>query len=242
MRKRLYIIVALLVPSILFFALGRFSASYDIHIIKRGNTCEHVESKLPLPPPPAETPPPPLAVPPPGAKVDIDFAAPDSPYQGEKNAPIIFAEFSDFQCSFCKKSQEVVNRVMSEYKGKVKRVFKNNPLPFHQDAMLAHQAAMAAHEQGKFWEMMNKIFGNQQNIKENDLLKYAKEVGLNMKKFERDWKSDKIKDKISRDMAEAQKAGVTGTPTFFINGRKHVGAAPFEIFKSIIDEELGKGG
>lgn len=129
---------------------------------------------------------------------------------------------------------------MSEYEGKVKRVFKNNPLPFHQDAMLAHQAAMAAHEQGKFWEMMEKIFNNQQNIKEDELRRYAKEISLNMKRFEKDWKSKKIKEKILHDMAEGAKAGVTGTPTFFINGRMLVGAKPFEDFNSIIQEELSK--
>lgn len=187
---------------------------------------------------PYSSPPPPRPIQ--GDKVDVEFSLSDSPYQGSEKASITFAEFSDFQCPFCKNSQDVVNRIMSEYNGKVKRVFKNNPLPFHQDAMLAHQAAMAAHKQGKFWEMMKKIFDNQQSIKEVDLLKYAKEIGIDMKKFEKDWKSQEVKDVIQRDIVEATKAGVTGTPTFFINGRIFIGAAPFETFKTVIEEELSK--
>jgi protein-disulfide isomerase len=121
-------------------------------------------------------------------------------------------------------------------------VFKNQPLPFHQNAMPAAKAAMAAHLQGKFWEMHDKLFANQQALDAASLEKYAQEIGLNMNQFKAALDSNKFEAQLNADMAESSRVGVNGTPSFFINGRSVVGAQPIEAFKRIIDEELKKKG
>jgi protein-disulfide isomerase len=166
----------------------------------------------------------------------------DSPVKGDAKAPITIVEFSDYQCPFCGRVEGTLTQVMNDYKGKVKLTFKNQPLPFHNNAMLAAQASLAAKEQGKFWEMHDKMFANQQALTRDNLLSYAKELGLDTGKFEKDLDSQKVKDAIAKDQGEAQKANANGTPTFFINGHRVVGAVPAENFKTVIDEELKKSG
>ena len=119
-------------------------------------------------------------------------------------------------------------------------MFKNAPLPFHQNAMPAAKAAMAAHLQGKFWEMHDKLFANQQAMDPASMEKYASEIGLNVDKWKKDMESDKVKKMIEKDQADAQKAGASGTPTFLVNGKQIVGAQPVDAFKKMIDEELQK--
>ncbi|RJO65839.1 MAG: thioredoxin [Myxococcales bacterium] len=160
--------------------------------------------------------------------------------KGDKSAPITIVEFSEFQCPFCKRVGPTLEQIMNDYKGKVKIAFKHAPLPFHQDAQLASEAALAAGEQGKFWEMHDKLFANQQALKRENLEAYAKEIGLNMDKFKKALDSGAFKAQIDEDKKAAEAAGARGTPTFFVNGRKIVGAQPVENFKKLIDEELAK--
>ena len=117
-------------------------------------------------------------------------------------------------------------------------VFKNQPLPFHPNAMPAAKAAMAANEQGKFWQMHDLLFANQRDLGEPAYEKYAQQLGLNLEKFKADMASPKVADEIAADSKEGQSLGANGTPTFFIDGRELVGAQPVEQFKQIIDDEL----
>jgi protein-disulfide isomerase len=165
-----------------------------------------------------------------------------SALRGDAKAPVTIIAFSDFQCPFCSRVVPTLTRIEQEYKGKVKIAFKHQPLPFHPNAVIAAQAAEAAKDQGKFWEMHDKLFANQQALGRDNLVQYAKDLGLDAGKFEKSLDSDKAKQQIESDKAEATKAGANGTPTFFVNGRRVVGAVPFENFKSIIDEELKKAG
>jgi protein-disulfide isomerase len=166
-----------------------------------------------------------------------------SPSMGPKNAPVTIVEYSDFQCPFCSRVVPTIKQLEEKYKGKVRVAFKNYPLPFHDKAQLAAEAAMAAHEQGKFWEMHDKLFGNQQALDRPSLEKYAQELGLDMGKFKEALDSGKFKQAVTADMQSANSlGGGMGTPTFFINGRKIAGAMPVEAFASIIDEELKKKG
>jgi len=110
----------------------------------------------------------------------------------------------------------------------------------HSRAKPAAEAAQCANEQGKFWEYHDKIFANQQALADDDLKKYATEVGLDVDKFNACYSSGKFRADIDKDMAEGAKVGVTGTPAFFVNGRFLSGAQPFEAFKAIIDDELSK--
>jgi protein-disulfide isomerase len=120
----------------------------------------------------------------------------------------------------------------------VRIVWKNMPLDIHKDAPLAHQAAMAAAEQGKFWEYHDKLFKNQPKIQRDFLIQYARELGLDMKRFERSLEMAQAKPQIDADVAEAKSLGVTGTPAFFVNGRFLSGAKPFDEFAQSINAEL----
>src|SRR4029079_17865734 len=162
----------------------------------------------------------------------------DAPVKGPASAKVTVVAFSDFQCPFCSRAVPVMKQIEDEYKSKVKIAFKQLPLPFHDKAHLAAEAALAANEQGKFWQMHDKLFANQQALDRPSLEKYAEELGLNMTKFKAALDSGKFKAKVDADAKEGADVGATGTPTFFINGTKVVGAQPFESFKSTIDAEL----
>jgi protein-disulfide isomerase len=114
------------------------------------------------------------------------------------------------------------------------------PLAMHSKARGAHEAAEAANQQGKFWEMHDKIFENPRQLSSEQYLTYAQEIGLDIEKFKKDLKSAVVKKRLDADMSEAAKLGVTGTPAFFVNGRFLSGAQPFASFKRLIDEELAE--
>ena len=165
---------------------------------------------------------------------------PNDYIKGNKNAKITIVEFSDFQCPFCSRVEPTMKQVLDTYGDKVRVVFKHNPLSFHKDAPGASAAALAAGSQGKFWEMHDILFKNQRALQRDKLEGYAQEIGLNMEKFKADLDGDKFKAQIDADIAQARSLGASGTPTFFINGKKLRGAQPFASFKQIIDEELKK--
>jgi protein-disulfide isomerase len=108
----------------------------------------------------------------------------------------------------------------------------------HQNAMPAALAAMAAHEQGKFWEYNKVLFANQQKLGKDDLFAHAKQLGLDMNRFEATFTAQKYKDMIEADVKEAETLGANGTPAFFVNGRFLNGAKPFEEFAKVINAEL----
>jgi protein-disulfide isomerase len=164
-----------------------------------------------------------------------------APIRGRKDAPVTIVAFSDFQCPFCARVNPTLAQINQAYPEKVKIAFKHLPLRIHPDAPAAHAAAESAHRQGKFWEMYDKIFANQREIKPDKLREYAKELGLDLVNFDKDVASPDVKKRIDSDSQEAEKLGVSGTPAFFINGRYLSGAQPFESFKKVIDEELAKG-
>jgi protein-disulfide isomerase len=171
-----------------------------------------------------------------GGKFDVKVG--DAPVKGPASAPITVVTWSDFQCPFCGRAIPTVRQLESDYKGKIRIAFKQFPLPFHDKAHLAAEAALAANEQGKFWQMHDKMFANQQALDRPSLEKYAQEIGLDMGKFKAALDSGKFKDKVDAEDKEGAAFGVTGTPTFFINGTRLVGAQPLESFKAAIDKEL----
>jgi protein-disulfide isomerase len=174
--------------------------------------------------------------PPPADISEVDLTK--APVRGAADAPITFVEFSDFQCPFCGKAAPMMKQLMAAYPGKIKWIFKHFPLPIHPNAPLAHQASLAAGAQGKFWEMHDKIFADQNSLNKDTYVRYAKELGLDVARFEKDLDSGKYKSAVSSDLADGQKVGVRGTPTFFINGKRVVGALPIQTFKMIMDQEL----
>ncbi len=180
------------------------------------------------------------APPPEAEKVVTDINVAGAPMLGPKNAPVSLVIFSDFQCPFCSRAVPTLKEIEKQYEGKLKVYFKNQPLPMHPNAKPAAMAAMAANEQGRFWEMHDKLFANQQNLDRPSLERFASEVGLDMGKFKAAMDSNKFEAQISADATEGTRVGANGTPTFFVNGRQIVGAQPAEKFKQIIDEELKK--
>jgi len=173
-----------------------------------------------------------------GKPVKIDIGS--SPVKGPRNAPVSIIAFSDFQCPFCSRAVPTIDELFKKYNGKINFVFKNQPLPFHPNAGPAAQAALAAGEQGKFYEMHDKLFANQQNLSRADFEKYAQELGLDVNKFKAALDSGKFKAQVDADSQAGNAVGANGTPTFFINGRKLVGAQPADAFAKLIDEELSK--
>jgi protein-disulfide isomerase len=176
-----------------------------------------------------------------GKPVDVGSIA-NAPTRGAPAAPVSIVMWSDFQCPFCGRAEPTVKQIEDEYQGKVKVVWKNQPLPFHPNAMPAAKAAYAAGKQGKFWEMHDKLFSNQQGLSPETYDKYAQELGLDMNKFHATISDPATEAAIKADSEQGQKLGANGTPTFFIDGRKLVGAQPAEQFKTIIDDELKKQG
>ncbi len=176
----------------------------------------------------------------PAAVANIDIGT--APVKGPKNAPVTIVVFSDFQCPFCSRVVPTLHDIEKQYGNKVKIGFKHQPLPFHPNARPAANASMAANEQGKFWEMHDKLFANQGALDRQSLEKYGQEIGLDMGKYKAALDGNKFDALITKDSNEGSAIGANGTPTFFINGRQLVGAQPFEQFKAIIDDELKKKG
>lgn len=159
-------------------------------------------------------------------------------WKGKKRAKVLMYIVSDFQCPFCKRASKILDTIYDEYKDRVKFIFVNNYLPFHRRAEIAHLAAIAAGRQGKFWQMHDKIFSREGKITQDMLDAFAKELGLKMKRFERDRKSKRTKKQLAKEMAVAKEIGVRGTPSFMINGKKIVGAQPAEKFRVALDRAL----
>jgi protein-disulfide isomerase len=180
------------------------------------------------------------------AKVETFLKAPrvqvaaDGPSKGASGAPVTIVEFSDFQCPFCSKAEETVDKVMAAYKDKVKLVFRDYPLPFHAQAQKAAEAAHCAGDQGKdkYWEMHKVLFANQKALEPAALKGYAKELKLDQGKFDKCLDSGEMAKKVEENRKAGEKVGVSGTPAFFVNGVMLSGAQPFDEFKTLIDQEL----
>ena len=169
----------------------------------------------------------------------IDIGTAGRPERGGgAKAPVTIVEFSDYQCPFCSRAEGTVDQVMKAYGNKVRLVYRDFPLPMHPQARPAAEAANCASAQGKFWEYHAKLFANQSALSDEKLKEYAKDLGLDTAKFEQCLATKPFKAAIDKDIADASKVGVTGTPAFFINGRMLSGAQPFDKFKEVIDEEL----
>jgi len=175
-----------------------------------------------------------------------------APFKGDKNAKLTLIEFSDYQCPFCSRHvQQTLPQLDKDYikTGKVKYVFFDFPLDFHKNAFKAAEAADCAGEQGKFWQMHDLLFANQKALEPTDLTNYAKELKLDTSKFQKCLDSGKYANEVKKDIEIGQKAGVTGTPSFFLGvtnpkdpNVKAVkvikGAQPFSNFKEAIDTTL----
>lgn len=182
-------------------------------------------------------------LPAPPANVDRKALADDDPVKGKADAKVTIIEFSDFQCPFCARFwKDTLPQIQKEYidTGKARLIYRDYPLGFHPNAKPAAIAAECADEQGKFWQLHDKIFQNQAALSPESLKTWAKDVGLDVKKFDDCFDNQKTAAEVDKDFADGQAAGVQGTPAFFVNGRFISGAQPFSAFKAAIDAELAQ--
>ncbi len=157
-------------------------------------------------------------------------------FRGPQDAPVTVVNFSDFQCPFSKRSIDLMESLLKRYNGKVRYVFKHFPLSFHKWAKPASYAAVAAQNQGKFWEYYSKLYSDVKNVNEESIVNYAKELKLDMDKFNADRISPETAAKVQADIAQGSLFGVRGTPTIFINGIRIVGANNAKIEETITEQ------
>lgn len=161
-----------------------------------------------------------------------------SPVLGSDDALVTIVTWSDFQCPYCARLDQTLKDIEQLYGKRVRFVWKNSPLEFHTNARPAAEAALAAKEQGKFWEYHDLLFQHQEQLDQESLEQYARDLKLDMAKFDAALKSHKYAAQIDADTAAGRKLGVKGTPCSFINGKYFNGAKPVEAFRAKIDEEL----
>jgi len=176
------------------------------------------------------------------------------PSFGPADAPITIVEFSDYQCPYCTRwHEDTYQPLLQAYPGKIRFVYRNYPLSFHQNAMLGAEAALCAGDQSQYWQMHNKLFAEKDQMNNAqgatlgvaDFVKFATDIGLDGPTFETCLSTGKYKQQVQADEdfanslpTENGEAAVGGTPTFFINGTRLVGAYPLASFKQIIDAQL----
>jgi predicted DsbA family dithiol-disulfide isomerase len=168
-----------------------------------------------------------------------DIATEGHPARGPANAPVTLVEFSDFECPFCGSLFPTLLRLERNYGDKIRIVFRQFPIAeLHPNAPKAAEASLCANEQQRFWDLHDAMFSDQQKLSVPDLKARASELKFDVNRFNTCLDSGKYADAVKKDISEGSKAGVSGTPGIFINGRFLSGARPYEELQQIIDEEL----
>lgn len=175
-----------------------------------------------------------------GDPVEIPVAG--APERGPKNARITLVEFSDFECPYCSRATPAIAELLKAYPKDTRLIYKQFPLDMHPHARMAAAAALAAGDQGKFWEMHDKLFANYNRLSRERIVELAKELGLDMSRFQKDLDSGKYETRIERDLNDGVQAGVQGTPTLFVNGKRYNGAITLAALKPVLDGELKASG
>ena len=173
---------------------------------------------------------------PPVLKIAVD----DQPSTGNPNAGVTIIEFTDYECPSCAATQPIVEKLLAEFSGKVRLFVRDFPLDRHTHARTAAEAAEAAREQGKYWEYIHLLFQNQKALDASNLRDYATRVGLDLKKFDTDLQSGRMRDRVWRDLQDGLTVGVDATPTLFING-KRARSITYEGIKAAIESALKSG-
>jgi protein-disulfide isomerase len=166
-----------------------------------------------------------------------EIATDDQPAQGSAEAPVTIIEFTDYQCSSCARLQPVMDRLLAEYQGKARLVVRDFPLQRHPYALKAAEAAEAAREQGKYWEYTTILFQNQGALGPDQLKEYARQLRLDVEKFDAALNSGMFADKVRSDVQDGARIGIQGAPTVFVNGRR-VSETTYESLKAAIEAAL----
>ena len=228
-------LLIILVSIILIFTILNFLTTMNLYIKINKMSQRFVSRQFPtgqLPSP---------SKPQPAARVSVSTE--NDAIKGQTNAPVTILEFSDYQCPFSARFySQVLPEIEKNYvkTGKARFVYRDYPLPFHQNAQKAAEASECAAEQGKFWEYHDTLFENQKDLETASLKKYAKNLGLDTAKFDSCLDSGKMASEVKKDTEDAAKYGVSGTPCFFVNGWRVSGAMPYNSFEEMIEKELKK--
>jgi protein-disulfide isomerase len=172
----------------------------------------------------------------------VEVAYDPARVRGNPKAPVMIVEFSDYQCPYCHSVEPTVKELLTKYGDKVSLSYRDFPLTqIHSQAQISAEASRCALEQGKFWEYHDQLFAASK-LEKDDLIGYARDLKLDEKQFGSCLTSEKYKADIDKDLQDGRKAGVSGTPGFFINGVALSGAQPKDAFTRAIDEELARKG
>jgi protein-disulfide isomerase len=174
------------------------------------------------------------------AALQATIAKADAPSFGPADAKVTMVEFSDFQCPYCSKAAQVTHKIKEKYSNKVRFVFRQFPLSFHDKAHVAAEAGMAANAQGKFWQMHDLMFANQSALDRESLDKYAKQAGLNLATFKQALDSKQYVAAVDADVKLGGEAAVNGTPSLFLNGARVQDPTNFDAVSGMIEAALKK--
>jgi Na+/H+ antiporter NhaA len=167
----------------------------------------------------------------------VDLAVPVDPevdhIRGPRDAPVTIVEYGDFECPYCGRAESVIRELLRDY-GDIAYVWRHLPLTdVHSHAQLAAEASEAAERQGRFWEMHDRLLDDQDALRPRDLIRHAEELGLDVERVESDLRNHRGAARVARDVDSADLSGVSGTPTFFINGRRHYGPYDSETLSKV---------
>ncbi len=169
----------------------------------------------------------------------VDVSTDDDPSIGPANAPVTIIEFSDYQCPYCQVwYKQVYQQLMASYPNKIRFVYRDLPLPMHPEAVPAAEAADCAGEQNAYWKYHDALFSQKYGLNRAAYEQYATDLGLDTKAFAACLDSHRYQGEVQADASDAARVGISGTPSFVVNGRILIGALPFSEFKTVIDEEL----
>jgi protein-disulfide isomerase len=178
--------------------------------------------------------------PPPVQRIQINVDG--APFVGAADAPVTIVEFSDFHCPFCQRAEDTIAQVLSRYGDRVRVIWRDYPVDnLHPQARKAHEAARCAADQGKFWPYQKALFAGPPK-QPDQLPAVAQAAGLDTASFTACVAGGNHQAAVQKDVEEGKRLDVTGTPTFFINGRVLVGAQPLEAFVRVIEDELARSG
>jgi protein-disulfide isomerase len=176
--------------------------------------------------------------PPPVLDDPVKISVVGDPVKGPDSARVVLVEFSDFQCPYCQKAVNEANKVLAAFPKDVKLIFKQFPLDTHNDAEFGAEAALAAQAQGKFWEMHDRLYGGFPDLSRNTVMRYAKQIGLDIPRFTKEVDSHKYQARVHAEEQEGEAVGVGGTPTFFVNGRKYNGQFDLASLTPVVKSQL----
>jgi protein-disulfide isomerase len=179
------------------------------------------------------------------AGVLVSLAAPTAdvpingaPIQGLREAPVTIIEFADYECPYCQQIHPLLKKLEQEFDGKIALAFKDMPLPMHPRAAKAAEATRCAGVQGKFWELHDLLFEHPGHLEVPQLKEYAQTLQLDMEKFDKCLESGEQTAVVQKDFAEAQHLGLTGTPSFFVNGHFFSGIVKYNTLREMVEQEL----